>query len=100
MPAPPFLQPASDGLLLRVKVQPRAPRSEVVGVLGDELKIKIAAPPVDSAANEALVEFLAERLDCPRRVITLLRGHRSPHKVLALHGLSLAEAAWRLLPTA
>jgi hypothetical protein len=98
MPDHPYLQPVIGGALLRVKVQPRAPRNEVVGVLGEELKIKIAAPPVDSAANDSLVEFLAARLGCPRRAITLVRGHRSPHKTLALHGISRVEAAARLLP--
>jgi len=93
-----FLQSQPDGALLRVKVQPRAPRNEVVGVLGDELKVKIAAPPVDSAANDALIEFLAAELDCPRRCVELLRGHKSPHKVLKLHGLLAADAASKLLP--
>jgi hypothetical protein len=93
----PFLQSQPDGTLLRVKVQPRAPRNEVVGVLGDELKLKIAAPPVDSAANDALIEFLATQLDCPRRCVELIRGHKSPHKVLKLHGLTAAEAALKLL---
>ena len=93
-----FLQNQPDGALLRVKVQPRAPRSEVMGVLGDELKIKIAAPPVDSAANDALIEFLAAELDCPRRCVELLRGHKSPHKVLRLHGLTAASVASKLVP--
>ena len=93
-----FLQSQPDGALLRVKVQPRAPRSEVVGMLGQELKIKIAAPPVDSAANDTLIEFLATQLDCPRRCVELLRGLKSPHKVLKLHGVSAAEAMAKLMP--
>jgi len=93
-----FLQSQPDGVRLHVKVQARAPHSEVVGVLGQELKIKIAAPPVDSAANDALIEFLAAQLRCPRRCVELLRGHKSPHKVLKLHGVSAAEAAARLVP--
>ena len=93
-----FLRNQPEGALLRVKVQPRAPRSEVMGVLGDELKIKIAAPPVDSAANDALIEFLAAELDCPRRCVELLRGHKSPHKVLRLHGLTVANVASKLVP--
>ena len=90
------LEESPGGAILRVKVQPRAPRSEVVGRLGDEVKIRITAPPVDSAANEALVEFLADRLGCPRRSVELLHGHKSPHKVLRLRGLTAAAVADRL----
>ena len=93
-----FLQNQPDGALLRVKVQPRAPQNEVLGALGQELKIKIAAPPVDSAANDTLIEFLATQLDCPRRCVELLRGLKSPHKVLKLHGVSAAEAMAKLMP--
>jgi uncharacterized protein (TIGR00251 family) len=98
MQASSCLQPVTGGVRLRVKVQPRASRSEVVGVVGDELKIRIAAPPVDSAANDALVEFLAEQLDRPRREVLLVRGHKSSHKVLVLVGIPVAEAVRRLLP--
>lgn len=56
-----------DGL--RLRVQPRASRTEVVGLRGDEIRVRIAAPPVDGAANDMLVRFLAERLGC--------RGRRS-----------------------
>ncbi|HWN97364.1 MAG TPA: DUF167 domain-containing protein, partial [Methylomirabilota bacterium] len=69
MPLPPYLQVQNDLVLLHVKVQPRASCTEIGEVLGHELKIKITAPPVDSAANEALVKFLAERLECPRRAV-------------------------------
>jgi uncharacterized protein len=91
-----FLQTTGGGLLLRVKVQPRAPKHAIAGPLGDELKIRIAAPPVDSAANEALVRFLAARLACPRRGVEIVHGHRSPHKVLKLHGMTAAQAAEKL----
>jgi uncharacterized protein (TIGR00251 family) len=79
-----------------VKVQPRAPRSEIVGIEGGELKIKISAPPVDSAANEELVEFLAEQLDCPRRCVQLLRGQTARHKLLLVTGVSANQIAARL----
>ena len=48
--------------------------------LGDELKIKVTAPPVDAAANQALIELLAEKLDCPRGRVELIRGQTSRHK--------------------
>src|SRR5947199_4759247 len=89
MPLPPYLKVQNDDVvLLHVKVQPRASRNEIGEALGNELKIKITAPPVDSAANEALVKFLAEVIDCPRHAIQLVRGGTSRHKVIAIRGLS------------
>jgi uncharacterized protein (TIGR00251 family) len=88
MATPAFLRVEADGLLLSVKLQPRASANEIGEPLGDELRIKVTAPPVDSAANEALVRFLAETLDCPRNRIELVRGHKSRHKLLKLLGIS------------
>ena len=85
-----------DLVLLHVKAQPRASRNEIGQVLGDELKIKITAPPVDSAANDALVRFLAGVLGCPRGAVRLVRGETSRHKVIAIHGLKAEEIAQRL----
>ena len=59
--------------------------------MGDELKIKVTAPPVDSAANEAVVRLLADVLDCPRSSVQLLRGQTSRHKQVLIQGVS-AEA--------
>jgi uncharacterized protein (TIGR00251 family) len=64
--------------------------------LGNELRIKVTAPPVDSAANEALVKFIAQALGCSRSHIELLRGHTSRHKVLKVHGLSEQVVAGKL----
>jgi uncharacterized protein len=89
MTIPSFLREQSDGVLLSVKVQPRASVNEIGSPLGDELRIKVTAPPVDSAANEAIVRLLAKQLGCPRNRIELLRGHTSRHKVLKLFGASV-----------
>jgi uncharacterized protein (TIGR00251 family) len=96
MPLPTFLRPQPDGVLLSVKVQPRASRNEIGEPLGDELRIKVTAPPVDAAANEALVRLLAEQLDCPRNHVELLRGHTSRHKVVKLYGISAEDALEKL----
>ncbi|MEY2429009.1 MAG: uncharacterized protein QOJ40_1894 [Verrucomicrobiota bacterium] len=88
MTIPSFLRAQSDGVLLSVKLQPRASINEIGEPLGAELRIKVTAPPVDAAANEALIRLLAEHLDLPRNRIELIRGHTSRHKVLKLHGLS------------
>jgi uncharacterized protein (TIGR00251 family) len=85
----PFLQSHADGVLLLLKVQPRASRNEVAGLLGNELKLKVTAPPVDAAANEAVVQFIAELLDCPRSCVQLIRGRTSRHKQILLAGLRL-----------
>ena len=98
MSLPGFLKIHADGVLLSLKVQPRASRNEIGEALGDELRIKVTAPPVDAAANEALIRLLAETLDCPRNRIELVRGHASRHKVLKLHGVTAAVALERLQP--
>ena len=88
MALPPFIQLRPEGVVLSIKVQPRASKNIIGEVLGNELKIKVTAPPVDSAANEALVEFLAETLSCPRGAIRLLRGQTSRHKQVLVTGMS------------
>ncbi len=74
--------------MLSVKLQPRASKNEIGAPLGDELKIKVTAPPVDAAANEALVKLLAGQLDCARGRVELIRGHKSRHKVIKLRGFA------------
>jgi len=91
MPPPTFLRETSGGTLLSVKLQPRASKNEIGEPLGDELKIKVTAPPVDAAANEALVIFLADRLDCSHGKVALIRGHKSRHKTILLHGFRPME---------
>ena len=97
MTIPAFIRIESDGVVLSVKVQPRASVNEIGEALGNELRIKVTAPPVDSAANEALVRLLAEILDCPRNRIELIRGNTSRHKVLKVHGISAEIAMAKLV---
>jgi uncharacterized protein (TIGR00251 family) len=84
------------GVRLRLRVQPRASRTEVAGRHGDAIRIRVAAPPVDGAANEAIVRFLAERLGVPRAAVRLERGATGRSKVVSVAGLD-AETAARLL---
>jgi hypothetical protein len=86
VPPATFLRETAGGTLLSVKLQPRAAKNEIGDPLGDELKIKVTAPPVDAAANAALVKLLAEKLDCARGRVELLRGQTSRHKTVMLHG--------------
>lgn len=93
---PPFLRVQPDGLLLSVKLQPRASSNEIGEPLGNELRIKVTAPPVDAAANEALLRLLAGTLGCPRGQVELIRGHTSRHKVIKLHRLGFASVLAKL----
>lgn len=86
----------SGGTLLLVKLQPRASKNEIGEPLGDELKIKVTAPPVDAAANQALVELLAKTLGCSRGKVELIRGQTSRHKTVMLHGFKPAEVLQKL----
>jgi uncharacterized protein (TIGR00251 family) len=83
-----YLQVENDRVLLHVKVQPRSSRNQIGEVVGRQLKIKITAPPVDSAANKALVRFLADLLNCPRGSVQILHGETSRHKVISVQGIS------------
>jgi uncharacterized protein (TIGR00251 family) len=97
MNVPAFLQARSDGVYVSLKVQPRASKNEIGEVAGNELKVKVTAPPVDSAANEAVLRLLAEALDCPRNAVQLIRGASARHKQLRVVGMAVEEVARRLL---
>jgi hypothetical protein len=96
MTTPGFLRAQPDGIMLAVKVQPRASKNEIGAPLGDELRVKVTGPPVDAAANEALVELLAKQLDCSRARVELVRGHTSRHKVIMLRGFTADEILGKL----
>jgi uncharacterized protein (TIGR00251 family) len=88
-------------LLLSVRVQPRASRTEFAGLMGDRLRIRLNAPPVDGRANAALVEFVAAECGLPRARVTLERGQSGRDKQLRLHGVTTVPAALqRALATA
>ena len=97
MTLPGFIQSQKGAVCLALKVQPRASKNEIGEALGNELKIKVTAPPVDSAANEALLRFLAEKLECPRRSVQLVRGQTSRHKIVSVHGISAEDILAKLL---
>jgi hypothetical protein len=81
---------------LEIKAVPNAPKSEVVGWLGDALKVKVHAPPVEGKANEELCSFLAEMLGLPKRAVQLDRGASSRKKIVLIEGLALGEVVQRL----
>src|SRR5215218_3080864 len=85
----------AGGVRVNVHVQPRASRSEIVGLHGAALKVRLQAPPVDGAANDALVALFAEQLGVPRRAVRVVSGATSRGKVVEIDGTT--EAAVRAL---
>jgi uncharacterized protein (TIGR00251 family) len=85
------------GVVIRVQVQTRASRDEVVGPHGDSLKVRITAAPVAGAANKHLLKFLAKRLKIPQGQLSLKSGARSKNKSISVEGISAIEVRERIL---
>ena len=83
--------------IIRVHIVPNAKIDKVVDEHGGAIKIKLRAPAVESKANAALINLLAERLKVPKLKIVLLRGHKSRDKLVRIDGLSEEELRRRLL---
>jgi uncharacterized protein (TIGR00251 family) len=75
-----------DELTLTLHIQPGAKRSEIAGLHGEALKIRLAAPPIEGRANEALLRFIADLFAVPLRQVELRQGGQSRHKVVAVSG--------------
>jgi uncharacterized protein len=84
------------GITLRVRVVPRAGRTGMAGTREDALLVRLAAAPVDGAANDALVAFLSELFDRPKRDVTVVSGHTSRDKRVAIAGTTEATVAAQL----
>lgn len=85
------------GVAFAVRVVPRAQKNAIQGELGDALKVRLCAPPVDGAANAALVEFLADKAGVPRSRVRIVSGATGRNKRVEIAGLAAAEAEKRLL---
>jgi uncharacterized protein len=88
-----FRQSADGRITLTLHIQPGAKKTEFAGLHGDALKIRLAAPPVDGKANEALLKFLAEVLHLPKSAVILKSGQTSRRKVLEVSGATTASIA-------
>lgn len=88
----------SEGIELVLHVLPNAPKSQIVGLHGERLKIKIKAPPVEGKANEEIVQFFSTVLGIPKKQIDFRRGERSKSKTLLVRGLTLEAIKNRLFP--
>ena len=100
MHAPPCFRETADGVLVTIKLQTRAKSNAIGDLFGSELRVKVIAPPVDSAANDALIRLLADTLGMTRNQVELVRGPTSRHKTVLLRGARLSEIRSRLLPRA
>jgi hypothetical protein len=85
--------PDRGSVSFAVRVQPRASKDEVAGVMDGALKIRLRAPAVEDRANQALCAFLAELLKRPKSAVRLLSGERSRSKCVEIHGVTTQEIA-------
>ena len=85
------IREVGSGVELALHVQPRARRNEIAGLYNGALKLKISAPPVDDAANRAVIEFFAALLSLPKSRLSIISGTRSREKVLRIESISLID---------
>jgi len=78
-------------VILAVRVQPRASKDEIAGVMGGALKVRLRAPALEDRANEALCEFLAELLKTPKAAVRILSGHHTRSKRVEVRGVTLQQ---------
>jgi hypothetical protein len=90
------LRDTADGLTLRVRVQPRASKDALSGERDGALVVRLSAPPVEGAANEALARFLGKLLGIAPSAVRILRGLTGRQKLVAVAGLDAATARERL----
>ena len=85
-----------DGVILRLHIQPGAKKTEIAGLHGEALKIRLSAPPVEGRANACLIEFLARQLGVAKSAVSLLSGETSRAKRLRIDGITANAAAAKL----
>ena len=91
-----IVQDTKDGAILTVRVQPKASTTECVGIHGDAIKIRVAAPPVDGAANDELIRFLARQLSIPSTSVRIQSGASGRHKRVFVKGVTAQLVLARL----
>ena len=90
----PCLSIRGEGVLLQLSVMPNAKRTEVDGLHVGALRVRLAAPPIDGRANEALVAWLAKSLGVPKRDVEVLRGESSRRKQVAIAVSHVVATRW------
>jgi hypothetical protein len=89
---------SGDEVRIAIRVQPRARTNVVAGRVGDAIKVRLTAPPVDGAANEALIAFLAATLGVARSAVRIVSGATSRDKIVAIRGLTADTVRRTLTP--
>ena len=84
------------GVTFAVKVQPRARKNAITGVVGDALKLAVTAPPVEGKANQAVIEFFADLFAIPRSSVSIASGETSRNKIVRVAGISAERVRERL----
>jgi hypothetical protein len=92
-----WLRADGDDVVLTLHIQPGVKKTEVVGLHGEALKIRLAAPPVDGKANAALIEFIAAKVGVGRTAVELVGGETSRAKRVRIGGMTAQDAATRLM---
>jgi uncharacterized protein (TIGR00251 family) len=82
------IQSKDGAVTFAVRVQPRASKNEIAGVMGSALKVRLQAPALEDRANEALCEYLAELLKTPKSAVRILSGHRGRSKRIEILGVT------------
>ena len=86
----------AEGVILAVKVVPRASKNEITGILGDTLKIRLQAPPVEGKANKALIDFLADVLQISKKMLEIKGGETGRNKHILVRGIAESVVRARL----
>ncbi len=86
-----FIKEDGVGVIIKIKVQPRASKNQLAGIMDDALKVRLTAPPVDGEANEACLKFLAGVFKVTRQRMELVAGHTGRNKMVRIVGLTGEE---------
>lgn len=92
-----FIKEDNGAVIFKVRVQPRAAKNQVSGLLDDAVKIRLTAPPVDGEANKALLEFVAKLFKVPKSNVELVSGHTGRNKMIRVEKVALGQAQQILL---
>jgi hypothetical protein len=98
MRSPLDLREGPDGVTLKLKVKPRAKRSEITGVRGDALLVSVIAPPEKGKANKVVIDVLAAAFNVPKGAIEIVAGETHPEKIVRLRGITAQQVLERLPP--
>ena len=82
-----YMKETARGVIIHIRVVPRSAKCEIVGIQDDALKLKITAPPVEGQANAECIRFLSDILKVRKNQVTIVRGHKSKNKTVAIEGI-------------